>query len=254
MVYAQTEQQIREYPDFAEALANYDYQWEAFTVKSDDGWYLTLFHLTGVSGERPSQSKENKDKPPVLLCHGAGDDAVNWASVGVLGPSFPLQLVDNGYDVWMNNDRGKFYSNRNERDGDWTLKERWDWSWADMAQSNIPAVIKHVLKETGKPKLTVFGYSQGSAQNFYALAKNQDYYADVVHRFIAVAPCIMPDIGDRSFEEITSVYIDADQKGQVLVADSIPTVPTIDCVRDFADDPDCRYEHGRSTGNYLYYD
>ena len=59
----------------------------------------------------------------------------------------------------MNNDRGKFYSNRNERDGDWTLKERWDWSWADMAQNDLPAVIKHVLKETDKPKLTVFGYS-----------------------------------------------------------------------------------------------
>ena len=102
-------------------MKNYGVEWESFIVKSDDGWYLTLFHLMGVNGERPSQKAENIDKPPVMCFHGAGDSALGWAGVDLFGPSIPVALVINGYDVWMSNDRGTIYSNRNERDGDWTL-------------------------------------------------------------------------------------------------------------------------------------
>ena len=53
----------------------------------------------------------------------------------------------------------------------------------------MPAQIQKVLDVTGKPKVTVIGYSQGSAQNIYGLAKKQDFFAERVNRFIAVAPC-----------------------------------------------------------------
>ena len=42
---------------------------------------------------------------------------------------------------------------------------------------------------TGKPKVTIMGYSQGGAQIFYALATNQDWYAERVHRFVSLAGC-----------------------------------------------------------------
>ena len=50
-------------------------------------------------------------------------------------------MVDAGYDLWLYNARGIKYSDRNERDGEWTLKERWDFSWADMGLYDMPAVI-----------------------------------------------------------------------------------------------------------------
>ena len=58
----------------------------------------------------------------------------------------PTKLVDLGYDVWMADSRGTRYSNKHVkddgRDEGWqNLKERWDFSWADMGQYDVPAFI-----------------------------------------------------------------------------------------------------------------
>lgn len=72
----------------------------------------------------------------------------------------PLQLVDEGYEVWLGNDRGTFYSNRHTRDGKWaSLKERWDFSWAEMGYYDMPAVFDKIIEVSGKPKVTVIGWS-----------------------------------------------------------------------------------------------
>ena len=45
-VLADTEETDKEkYPDFADLLGWYDYDFEAHEVKTEDGWYLTLFHI-----------------------------------------------------------------------------------------------------------------------------------------------------------------------------------------------------------------
>ena len=49
-------------------------------------------------------------------------------------PVWPLQLVDRGYDVWMGSNRGTTYCNVNDKDGQWTEQERWDFSWADFGK------------------------------------------------------------------------------------------------------------------------
>ena len=58
-----------------------------------------------------------------------------------------------------------------------------------MGRYDIPAFVDKILEVTGKPKVTLMGYSQGGAQIFYALAKNQDWYASRIHRFVGLAPC-----------------------------------------------------------------
>jgi len=35
------------------------------------------------------------------------------------------------------------------------------------------------------------GFSRGNQQMFYALAKNLDYLADKIDKFIAIAPCVV---------------------------------------------------------------
>ena len=105
--------------------------------------------------------------------------------------------MDQGYDVWLGTNRGINVSNRHIRDeeleaGTWTYKERWDFSWADMGVRDVPAFIETIIAVTQKPTVTYIGYSQGSAQMYYGLAKMQDYFADKINRFIAISPCINP--------------------------------------------------------------
>ena len=105
-----------------------------------------------------------------------------------------VALVDQGYDVWLGNSRGAPYSNKNIRDGEWSLKERWDFSWATMGQFDLPAVIDVILEQSNAEKVTYFGFSQGTASMYYALATNQDFFVDKLNRFVALASCLLMDI------------------------------------------------------------
>lgn len=71
----------------------------------------------------------------------------------------PLQLVDNGFDVWMTNTRGVKYSNVHIRDGEIPLAEKWNFTLADMGEKDLPAFAEKILELTQKPKLTLLGYS-----------------------------------------------------------------------------------------------
>ena len=103
---------------------------------------------------------------------------------------FGRRLLEQGYDVWLGNNRGTPYSNSNVRDGEWSLKERWDFSWATMGRYDLPVIIDEVILQTGHEKINYIGVSQGSAQMYYALATNQDFFVEKLHRFVALASCI----------------------------------------------------------------
>lgn len=76
------------------------------------------------------------------------------------------------------------------------------------------------MEVTGKPKVTYIGYSQGSAQGLYAMAKDQDYYADRINRLIMVGPCMM--IGsDLTGEQLAAKYIDFKNQGKLIVGGGI---------------------------------
>ena len=142
------------------AMKNQGYDWESYTVMTEDGWFLSFFRITGVGGEsRPSEAF--KDKPPILLMHGGGGSAMGWLEG--TEENLPGGLAERGYDVWIGNNRGAQYSNKNRRDGEWSDKERWNWSWAEMGIYDVPAFIDKMLEVTGKHKVTLFGYSMGTA-------------------------------------------------------------------------------------------
>ena len=106
------------------------YTWEAFTVKTEDQWNLTIFHITGKEGEGSLVTEAT----PVLIQHGNNNDAESWVkdSDKIGEAVWAMKLVDQGFDVWMPNNRGTPYSNSNDRDGTWTECERWGFTYADM--------------------------------------------------------------------------------------------------------------------------
>ena len=60
-----------------------------------------------------------------------------------------------------------------------------------MGKYDLPANVEKVLEVSGKEKVTLFGYSQGTASTTYSLATKQDYWADKANRFISLAHCVV---------------------------------------------------------------
>ena len=90
-----------------------------------------MFHITGKVDEGCLVSEDT----PVLVQHGSAMDAEDWVkdSDKIGEPVWPMKLVDEGFDVWMPNNRGSRYSNSNDRDGKtWSDCEHWNYTFAEM--------------------------------------------------------------------------------------------------------------------------
>lgn len=102
-------------------------------------------------------------------------------------PAFMMSMQ--GYDVWLGNDRGNFFScNHTTLDPVKDKKQFYNYDWEDMGGSDMPAVIDYVLGKTGVKKLTYIGHSQGTTQMFASLPDHMDFYRERLNLFIALAP------------------------------------------------------------------
>ena len=72
--YAQTQEEKEKYPEWARIMSKYGYSWETKSVKTEDQWNLTLFHITGKEGV----SSLVKESTPVLIQHGNKSNPVSW--------------------------------------------------------------------------------------------------------------------------------------------------------------------------------
>ena len=114
-----------------------DLYWKSYKVTTEDGYILTTFHLTGTT-----VAPFKPDKGTVLLQHGALMDAASWISLYTSGKPMPFILADEGYDIWMGNNRGTEYSQRNtNKNITIDSKDFWAWSWAEMGIYDDPANI-----------------------------------------------------------------------------------------------------------------
>ena len=72
--------------------------------------------------------------------------------------SLAIFLCNRGFDVWLGNNRGNKYGIKHVNPH---LKntEFWDFSFQEMAEYDLPAMLKFVTKKTKRDKLTYVGYS-----------------------------------------------------------------------------------------------
>lgn len=57
-----------------------------------------------------------------------------------------------------------------------------------MGDYDLPSMLEYIEDYTGQKKVGYIGHSQGTAQMFYALATNQDYFKDRLSVFVALGP------------------------------------------------------------------
>lgn len=91
----------------------------------------------------------------MLLQHGLLECSASWVNNGA-AESLGFILADAGYDVWLGNSRGNTFSRRHVS-LDPESPSFWAFSWDDMAQHDVPAMIDYILGHTGADKLAYVG-------------------------------------------------------------------------------------------------
>lgn len=161
-----------------EMIRKHHYNVEEHTVKTDDGYILTLFRIA------PNVMTAEK-RPVVLLVHGLFGSADDWLLMGP-GKSLAYILADAGFDVWLGNTRGSKYS-RHHIAKHPALPDFWQYSNDEIALLDLPAMIDYTLETTAQQKLVYVGHSQGTTA-FFALAASRPDYNDKIITMYALSP------------------------------------------------------------------
>ena len=130
------------------------YNWEAHKVTTEDKYILTTFHITG----KKDAEANAVSKGTVLCQHGDYEDGASWLA-DFTGKPFHLSLVDEGYDVWIGNNRGTEYSQEHVTLNAKNDNEYWMYTWADMGLYDDTANITMIKEQTGVDKVFYLGYS-----------------------------------------------------------------------------------------------
>lgn len=73
-------------------------------------------------------------------------------------------MSDAGYDVWLLNNRGNFYSCQNIfKNPDDPASEYWNFSWDDIAFQDYPCIFNYIRNVTNQNKYYYVAHSQGTS-------------------------------------------------------------------------------------------
>ncbi|KAJ7188585.1 Alpha/Beta hydrolase protein [Mycena filopes] len=176
--------------DFGELCAIYGYTHEEHVVLTKDGYLLGLHRLPSKKGQQKASPGTSTGNPVVYLHHGLLMNSEVWVCLTDAERSLPFVLVEQGFDVWLGNNRGNKYSKKSIHHGPNSSKF-WDFSIDDFAWHDIPDSIHYILDCTKAKTVSYIGFSQGTAQAFAALSIHPQLN-EKVNVFIALAPAMSP--------------------------------------------------------------
>ena len=188
-------QSIATCSDFTDLCALFGYYAEEHVVQTVDGYLLGVHRLPYKKTEdhhytRVNAGQGSVTKPVVYLHHGLLMNSEVWVCLTEEERCLPFALVNQGYDVWLGNNRGNKYSKKSTRLSP-TSTEFWNFSMDQFAFHDIPDTIHYILDTTSQPSLSYIGFSQGTAQAFATLSIHPNLN-DKVNLFIALAPAMSP--------------------------------------------------------------
>lgn len=91
---------------------------------------------------------------------------------------------------------------------DTASKEFWDFSFVELGDYDLPAMIDKALQVSGNQKLIYMAHSQGTSQMLYALSENKDLESKLDF-FIALAPVTQMNHGTETWLGMLAEHKDA---------------------------------------------
>jgi lysosomal acid lipase/cholesteryl ester hydrolase len=156
------------------------YPCEEHKVITNDGYILGVFRI-------PHGRNSSTRGRPVLLQHGLLDAAVTWV-MNFPDQSLGFILADAGYDVWLGNMRGNYYSRAHVKYNPDHDSAFWDFSWDDMARDDLPSMIYYILNVTQQTRIGYVGHSQGTMIAFAEFGRLDSTLRNHVSFYAALAP------------------------------------------------------------------
>jgi lysosomal acid lipase/cholesteryl ester hydrolase len=184
---------IAQASDFVELCELYGYYAEEHIVQTGDGYLLGVHRLGWRRGEeeqRVNAGPGSVEKKVVYLHHGLMMNSEVWVCLTDRERCLPFVLVEQGYDVWLGNNRGNKYSKKSLHHSPTDIPF-WSFSMDQFAFHDIPDTIDYILSTTKQPSLSYIGFSQGTAQAFASLSIHPTLN-DKVDVFVALAPAMAP--------------------------------------------------------------
>jgi len=168
--------------DTAGIIEYYGYVRETRKVTTEDGYILTVYCLYNSTALDSSLT-------PIIAWHGHLDASHTFV-LNYPDQSLAFLLADRGYYVCLPNARGNGFSQEyvnNSRNANIPISPYWRFSWDQIAEFDIPAVIDSVLKWTKKSNVIYIGHSQGTTTMFAALSSKPEVNKKVA-LFVALSP------------------------------------------------------------------
>jgi len=175
-VYSRGKQSFRPTPVLIEEAGFHS---ESHHVTTGDGYILAVHRI--INQDLPFM----QTRPVVFLQHGILCSSSDWV-IGDRTKAFGFLLADAGYDVWLGNFRGNIYS-RNHTHLDPDQEQFWQFSWDQMGQLDLPAMLFHVTRHTGQHKLVYVGHSMGTTA-FWVMMNRYPEMNSMVQLMVGMAP------------------------------------------------------------------
>jgi lysosomal acid lipase/cholesteryl ester hydrolase len=165
---------------------------ETHQVITEDGYILSLFRIVN------RRISVRFLKRPIVLWHGLmmwSNDFINNSPGGdvnsviddsSVGNNLGFELAKRGYDVWLGNTRGNYYS-RNHTTFPIDSWDFWNFSLDEMIAYDLPASIKYIRRITKRNKIGWIGHSQGNSIMLGLLSTRQEYNR-IIEPFVLLAP------------------------------------------------------------------